>query len=285
MILSFHPCFEADVQIILADRALNSSDRALIETANAIILPQGCTKDLFQACNSSERAIFPGYENRFRYPGKTGQSLLFRDFGCPHPETFLWSSVRQWKETCPEETELPHELPFLVKADKAHEAEGVHLVRDNGSLFEALQHMILLEASGLSGFVTQAFVPCGGNVLRAVVIGKRILTYWKRPGNSGEVITTIGRGATIDHHWRPDLQKKGGEYTKGLSLKTGINLAAIDWVFPAGVRDPTPLVLEINYFFGRRGLGGTENFYHLLYRAIREWLVEKGLDPGAVRLI
>lgn len=285
MILSFHPCFEADDQIVLGDRALNSSDHARIRKAKAIILPQGCTEDLFRACTSAQGSIFPRYENRFKYPGKTGQSILFRDFSCPHPETARWSSVKEYKETYPEEEGLPHVLPFLVKADKTHEAEGVYLVRDNPSLFEALEHLIVLETSGLSGFVTQAFVPCGGNVLRAVVIGKQILTYWKRPRNPGEVITTIGRGATIDHHWQPDLQESGRFQAQGLSLKTGINLAATDFVFPVGVTDPVPLVLEINYFFGRRGLGGTENFYHLLYQAIQDWLAEEGLDSQAVRLI
>jgi ribosomal protein S6--L-glutamate ligase len=284
MILSFHPCFEADDQIVLGDRALNSVDHARIREAEAIILPQGCTEDLFRACTRSQASIFPRYENRFRYPGKTGQSILFRDFSWPHPETARWSSVKEYRETYLEKTGFPHALPFLVKTDKTHEAAGVYLVRDTPSLLEALEHLSVLEASGLSGFVTQAFVPCGGNVLRAVVIGKQILTYWKRPRNPGEVITSIGGGAKIDHHWRPDLQENGRFQVKGLSAKTGINLAAIDWVFPAGVTDPVPLVLEINYFFARRGLGGTEKFYHLLYQAIQDWLADEGLDPKAVSL-
>jgi ribosomal protein S6--L-glutamate ligase len=285
MILSFHPCIEADNQIVLGDRALNSRDHARIREAKAIILPQGCTEDLFRACSGAQASVFPSYENRFRYPGKTGQSILFRDFSRPHPETLRWSSVKEFKGAYPEEKGFPHSLPFLVKPDKTHEAEGVYLVRNSRSLLDALEHLIGLETSGLSGFVTQAFVPCGGNVLRAVVIGKQILTYWKRPRNPGEVITAIGRGATIDHHWRPDLQESGRFQAQELSLKIGINLAAIDLVFPAGVPDPAPLVLEINYFFARRGLGGTENFYHLLYQAIQDWLAEDGLDPKAVRLV
>jgi ribosomal protein S6--L-glutamate ligase len=161
----------------------------------------------------------------------------------------------------------------------------VYLVTDHLSLLEALDRLMVLENSGLSGFVTQAFVPCGGNVLRAVVIGKQILTYWKRPGKSGGGVTTIARGATIDHHWRPDLREIGRVEAQALSLETGINLAATDWVFSVGGTDPAPLLLEINYFFARRGLGGTENYYQLLYQAIQDWLSEEGLDPRSVRLI
>jgi len=135
------------------------------------------------------------------------------------------------------------------------------------------------------GFVTQEYVPCGGNVLRAVVMGKRVITYWKRPCKPGQEITTISRGAIVDHDWQPDLQEKGKVQALILSDKTGINLAAIDFVFPLTEKDPNPLILEINYYFGRRGLGGTENYYSLLYEAIQDWLEQVGLDPESVSLI
>ena len=59
----------------------------------------------------------------------------------------------------------------------------------------------------------------------------------------------------------------------------------MDFVFPISEKDPEPLFLEINYYFGRRGLGGSENYYQLLHQAIRDWLEEEGLDPEAVRLV
>jgi ribosomal protein S6--L-glutamate ligase len=141
------------------------------------------------------------------------------------------------------------------------------------------------ERSGLPGFVSQEFIPSEGNVLRAVIIGKSVITYWKRPSRPGRVITTISRNAMIDHHWRPDLQEKGRKQALSLSEKTGINLAAIDFVFPVADDDPAPFFLEINYFFGRRGLGGSEDYYRLLYQAVRDWLAENGLDPEPVTLV
>ncbi|MDQ1334713.1 MAG: hypothetical protein QG552_1663, partial [Thermodesulfobacteriota bacterium] len=141
------------------------------------------------------------------------------------------------------------------------------------------------ERSSIQGFVTQDYIPCEGNVLRAIIIGKRILTYWKRPDEPGQKITTISRGAIIDAEWQPDLQKKGRASARKLMEKTGVNLAAIDFVFPSADQDPGPLFLEINYYFGRRGLGGTENYYRLLYEAIQNWLAEIGIDPQTVKLM
>jgi len=285
MILSFHPCFDTDVQVILGDRHLDAPDLKLIRDAAAIVLPQGCSEALFQACSRPDVPIFPNYVMRFKYPGKMGQSLLFKEFGLAHPLTMRWPTVDKFKEIYSHAGSYPHNLPFLIKDDKSHEAEGVYYVEDKFSLSEALDYLLLRERSGMSGFVTQEFVSSGGNVLRAVIIGKQIITYWKRPNKPGQVITTINRDAIIDKEWKPDLREKVKEQAHLLTKKTGINLAAVDFVFPLSLKDPDPLILEINYFFGRRGLGGTENYYTILYQAVQDWLMASGLDPESVRLV
>jgi ribosomal protein S6--L-glutamate ligase len=38
--------------------------------------------------------------------------------------------------------------------------------------------------------------------------------------------------------------------------------------------DPVPMLLEINYFFGRKGLGGSKAYYKLLHEEIQAWLAE-----------
>jgi len=285
MILSFHPCFEADSNIVLGSRRLNGEDLDLIGQADAVIMPQGRPEDIYKACSRADLRLFPNFDVRFRYPGKIGQSLLIEDLGLSHPETFPWSTVEEFKEAHPGNEALPHALPFLIKDDKSHEAEGVFFVEDGSHLNEALSFLAKRGRSGLPGFVTQAYIPSEGTVLRAVIIGKKIITYWKRPKESGQVITTISRGALVDHEWRPDLQEKGTAAARVLAEKTGINLAAVDFVFAFSEIEPEPLFLEINYYFGRRGLGGSENYYQLLYEAIRDWLGEEGLDPDAVRLV
>jgi ribosomal protein S6--L-glutamate ligase len=285
MILSFHPCFDADVNVVLGSRQLNGEDHDLIGQAAAVIMPQGRPQDIYEACSRADLRLFPNYDVRFRYPGKIGQSLLFEDLGLSHPETLRWSTVEEFKEAYPGNEVFPHALPFLIKDDKSHEAEGVFFVEDGSALSTALEFLAQRERSGLPGFVTQAYIPSDGNVLRAVIIGKKIITYWKRPKESGQVITTISRGALVDHEWRPDLQEKGNAAVRVLAGKTGIDLAAVDFVFAVADTEPEALFLEINYYFGRRGLGGSENYYQLLYEAVRAWLGEEGQDPDAVRLV
>jgi ribosomal protein S6--L-glutamate ligase len=285
MILSFHPCFDTDVQIILGDRSPDATEYGLIRNAKAIILPQGCRQDLYEACSKTRAPVFPKYEMRFKYPGKMGQSFLFKDFGLLHPETLCWRTVDEFKKANPASREFPHKLPFFIKEDKSHEAEGVFLVKDADSLSRAFEFLDRRESSGFWGFVTQEFIPSQGKVLRAVIIGRQVKTYWKLPGRPGQVITTISRDALIDHHWRPDLQERGRKQVLSLAEKTGIDLAAVDLVFPLSEDDPVPFFLEINYFFGRRGLGGSEVYYRLLYEAIQDWLAQNGLNPESVSLI
>jgi len=285
MIISFHPCFDADAQVVLGSRSVNKEDLDLIKRAQAVILPQARPRELFEACSDAGVLLFPNYDVRFKYPGKIGQSRLFEELGCTFPETLRWLGVNRFKKTFPNAEDFPHELPFLIKDDKAHEAEGVFFVEDSQSLSASLDFLGRREKSGLSGFITQAYIPSDGNVLRTVIIGKKIISYWKRPAKPGQVITTISRGAVIDHQWHPELQEKGRSEVRTLAGKTGINLAAVDFIFPIFEKEPRPLFLEINYYFGRRGLGGSEKYYQLLHQAIRDWMEESGMDPDVVKLV
>ena len=77
----------------------------------------------------------------------------------------------------------------------------------------------------------------------------------------------------------------GREELGKIAEKTGINLAALDFVFPLSEPEPRPHILEINYYFGRRGLGGSERFYQLLYGTVREWLKNNNIDPRPLSLV
>jgi ribosomal protein S6--L-glutamate ligase len=284
MILSFHPVFDADQQIILGSRSLNEEDMGFIRKAKVILLPQTCNYTLYKACQGSSAYIFPNYEIRFKYSGKMGQSLLFKEMELPSPMTHEWTAVPQFEDYIKEKDSLPHNMPFFLKTNRGHEAEGIFLIENQKTLKKGLKHFQILEQSGTFGFISQEFIQTQGNVLRSVILNQTILTYWKRPPIPNQKITSINRGALIDSEWREDLQEKGKQATERLIQKTGINLAAVDIVFDLTRHNPDPLFLEINYSFGRRGLGGSENFYRLLYKAIIEWLKGKGLDPESVRL-
>jgi ribosomal protein S6--L-glutamate ligase len=280
MILSFHPCFVADAQIVLADRKLSAEDRRLIQAADAIILPQTCSLALYKACANSKAHVFPDYELRFKYPGKVGQSILFEKLKIPHPATKRWPSVEKFRDTLKAEGAAPHEMPFFLKADKGHEGDGVLFVADLQSLEAAL---VRLEKIGPDRFISQKRIHCRGNVLRTVVLHKRIITYWKREDHG--IISTVSHGARVDRKWKPTLQEKGRTQARWICEKTGINLAAFDLIFNLDHPDPQPFILEINYYFGRKGLGGSLRYYRLLLKAIQEWLKEKELDESPVKLV
>lgn len=284
MIVSFHPCFDADIQIVLGSRSPDAGDMDLISRAEAVILPQACPEELMGFCSRSGTRVFPDYRLRFEYPGKIGQSRLFEQFGFPCPETRCWSTVAQFKKSYPGPDQFPHRLPFFVKDDRTHEAEGVFFIKNSSHLRGALEYLQRRERSGFPGFLTQACIPSDGNILRGVIIGRDIHTFWKRPIETGQVITTVSRGARIDHDWHPELQERGRVQVQALAAKTGINLAAVDLVFSLSDQSPQPFFLEINYYFGRRGLGGSERYYQLLFGAIKDWLKKKGLNSDSVRL-
>jgi len=204
---------------------------------------------------------------------------------CPHPETKQWPSVRAFRKAYPNGENVPHKIPFLIKADETHEAERIYPITDQAALQSSLEDLRRLESSGFSGFISQELIHTEGNVLRVAVIGSSTITYWKRAKEPGQMITTISRGAEIDREWRPDLQEKGRIGAERLVAATGINLAAIDFVFDLTQPNPQALFLEINYVFGRRGLGGSMRFYRLLSQALQQWLVEKGFDPKSVELL
>jgi ribosomal protein S6--L-glutamate ligase len=281
MILSFHPCFVADTQIILADRQLNAEDQGSIRRADAIILPQTCAPALYKTCAASGAHVFPDYAVRFRYPGKVGQSVLYEALNIPHPATRRWPTVKRFRDSLKEESAPPHDMPFFLKADESHEGDGVLFVSDKTSLDRAL---LRLETLGSAGFISQELIPCRGNVLRAVVLHKEIITYWKRADPSDRVIATVSRGSRVDKKWKPELQRKGRAQAQWICEETGINLAAFDFVFSMDSPERQPLILEINYYFGRRGLGGSLRYYRLLLKAIQGWLEEKGFDASTVKL-
>jgi ribosomal protein S6--L-glutamate ligase len=112
------------------------------------------------------------------------------------------------------------------------------------------------------------------------VIGSRFLSYWRRQPDSGDFRHNLAAGGEIDHTADPELQEAGVDLVRKLCSRTGMNLAGVDVLFPlknSRVR-AEPLLLEVNFYFARRGLGGSERYYGLLRQAIEEWLRAVGID-------
>jgi ribosomal protein S6--L-glutamate ligase len=271
MVVSFHPCFVGDQNRLCAGRLPDTEDLSAIQSASAVILPQGCSPPLYEMARRHCTNVFPNYRVRFGYPGKTGQVRLFEDLGTPHPQTWIYSCVDDFETSAPDLPDTgPTAFPFVLKLDWGGEGEGVFLVENTTALNSILNKLKRMKADQSTGFLVQEFIPAVDRTLRVAVVGGRRISYWRYAASGDQFQTSLSRGATIDAASDPDLQSAGVAEVDGFCEKTGINLAGFDLMFRNDQRPP--LFLEINYFFGRRGLGGSERYYRLLEEEIRAWL-------------
>ena len=278
MIVSFHPLYEADKNITCAGREPGEDDRAAIQAAKAVVLPQGCYRSLYEMARSNCSHVFPNYDARFRYPDKIGQIRLFREFSIAHPGSELFLDVDSYYEKLNQASAANSlKYPMVFKLNWGGEGETVFLIRTEDDLIRTIEKTAVYEKSGQYGFLLQEYIPSGARTLRVVVIGQRTVSYWRVHKNADGFYTNMGRGAVIDPETRPELQHKAVALVRQICQKTGINLAGFDVIFSTEKNDPDPLLLEINYFFGRKGLGGSEAYYRILLEEIQSWVAGLGL--------
>ncbi len=273
MILSFHPLYEADKNIICAGRRPGAEDRAAILQADAVVLPQGCYQSLYEMARDNCRHVFPNYGARFKYPDKIGQIKLFREFNIAHPAAEFFVNLESYHQGYKgPSSDSSLDYPLVFKLDWGGEGETVFLIRSEDELARTIEKTALFEKSGQYGFLLQEYIPSGARTLRVVVIGQRVISYWRIQKDGSGFYTNMGRGAVIDSEGRPELQHKAVALVNQICQKTGINLAGFDVIFSTAENDPPPLLLEINYFFGRKGLGGSEAYYRILLEEIQSWV-------------
>jgi ribosomal protein S6--L-glutamate ligase len=275
MVLSFHPNIVAHQNILCAGRLPGKAEEKAIILADAILLPQGCSETLYRLCRKHCPHVFPNYDCRFDFPGKVGQTILFQKTETAVPETCVFPSVDAFRKEAVEKG-LP-QYPIVFKSNWGGEGESVFLVESDAGLERCLVWATGREKSGHFGFLIQEFVPSGSRVLRVVIIGRRLYSYWRFGEEGSSFLANLRAGGVVDHAFAPELQEKAKRAVEQFCHKTKIDLAGFDLIFPLADRDPTPLFLEINYFFGRRGLGGSFKYYELLDAAVNDWLAERGL--------
>ena len=121
---------------------------------------------------------------------------------------------------------------------------------------------IYLQTNGRSGLLSSAtqFFLTGGS------------------SDTDHFLSNVAKGAMIDYDTEPDLQKTAIKSVKNFCSQTRINLAGFDILFSSRTKVKIPIFLEINYFFGRKGLGGSEKFYDILTKEIMKWIESLGLS-------
>jgi ribosomal protein S6--L-glutamate ligase len=279
MVVSFHPNIVGQKNILCAGRMPNDEDREAISQAQAVLLPQGCSEALYRMCRKHCPHVFPNYDVRFDFPGKVGQARLFQKMGIPFPRTYAFDRLASYGEHGGENGDKGSlGFPCVFKFDWGGEGEGVFLVKTGKTLGECLQRAQVAEQGGQEGFLLQEYVPCSGRSLRVVIIGKELFTYWRCQQDASAFVTSLKAGAIVDHESDPALQEEGKRAVQDFCSETGLNLAGFDMIFSEGQRPPKPLFLEINYFFGRQGLGGSFKYYNLVDKAVAHWLKGLGLS-------
>ena len=278
MILSYHPCYEADRNMLCAGREPDEKDLSAIRAADAVVLPQGCREALYRMARQNCPHVFPDYDARFHYPGKTGQTKLFQALDAPHPRTWVFDDLKQF-QNCGEVVANAG-FPIVFKLDWGGEGDTVFLIRSNNDLALAMSTASAYEQSGQRGFIIQTAVLGSKRTLRVAVIGKTRVAYWRIQDNPSIFGTSLAKGARIDTEADPNLRRKAMALTRSFCQQTRINLAGFDFIFDesgSAKKAPQPLFLEINYFFGRTGLGGSARFYTMLQAEINNWLADLGL--------
>ena len=281
MILSFHPCYDADINILCAGREPDASDLAAIRAADAVILPQGCRESLYRMAKQNGPPVFPNYDARFRYPGKTGQARLFQTLEVPHPRTWVFGTLSEFNQQG--SSAMANGYPLVLKLDWGGEGDTVFLLRSQSDMDLALATVEEYERTGQAGFVVQTFIPHKQRTLRVVVIGQSLTAYWRIQEHPAVFGTSVSKGARIETASDPAHRQRARSLTQDMCQRSGINLAGFDFIFDesGGVAEPfEPLFLEVNYFFGRSGLGGSEPYYLQLRAEIDRWLHSLGLAIG-----
>jgi ribosomal protein S6--L-glutamate ligase len=276
LILSFHPLYEADRNLLCAGRDPGQEERVALKAARAVILPQGCRESLYVMARENCPHVFPNYDKRFEFPGKLGQAQLFQYLDAAHPATRSFASVAAFQKAITLAEPMPDfPFPFVFKFDWGGEGDNVFLVKTLLDLNNLIDRAISYEKTGQRGFLVQEYIPARGRSLRVVVIHRKYVSYWRRQESQTDFYTNIKKGAFVDADKDPLLQEKAVTMATTFCSQSGINLAGFDFLFSETALQEgriEPLFLEINYFFGRKGLGGSAAYYKILQQEIDNWV-------------
>jgi ribosomal protein S6--L-glutamate ligase len=153
----------------------------------------------------------------------------------------------------------------------------VYKVCDVQTVHTILTQLRAMESSGAHGFIVQRLINHGGRDLRVVVLYDRLRSYWRVQTNPGQFLTNLSMGGIIDADSDPHLLRKAEQVVSHFCQRSGITLAGIDVIFDQEYEPSSPLLLEINYWFGRRFFGSSEAYYGELKTAVKRWLAS--FDP------
>lgn len=283
LIVSFHPMIAADRTIVLESRrALNRSDVLAVSRAEAVLMPLAPRPDVYALVAGLGKPMFPNPAVYLSLDGKIGNQRLFNALGLPHPQAITFACVddalKAWQDNSGELLSLG--TPLVAKGAGGGMGDNVFLVNTTDELARVARRIDTRCQNGPDGLLLQQFIDCGGTDLRVVILGDDHRAYW-RHGADGQWRSNLSQNGTADFDSRPGEMAAGVALARRLADAAGLDMAGVDVLMPPGER---PLLLEINFFFGRSALGGTDAFLQMHMAAVHRWLAGRGIDPERVSL-
>lgn len=258
--VSFHPGIPLEVNLPVFSPVEDPEVQSLLRSAAGVLLPSYVTPARYRAITRCCRSWFPRLDTRFTCCGKTAQIRLFRDHGVRHPESALFNDAAELRDFIAH-GDPPGGYPCVLKGDTGGGGSTVFPVRNGQEVLRCLDRL-----PSDQPMLLQKWVNHGGRDLRVVVYGRQAVSYF-RVGD-GRFYNNVCRGGRLDPEGRPDLQRKGIEAVRAFCDAVSIDVAGFDLMFPdAG----PPVFIEINFHFGRKGLGGNPGHRRYWARAVQEW--------------
>jgi ribosomal protein S6--L-glutamate ligase len=231
----------------------------MIRAARGVVMPRGITRKRYRKITNMAQNWFPNLDAKYDYSGKTRQIILFQRLRIRHPRSILYPNPQVLLDA--EKRMLPLDYPFVLKGDNGGGGSRVFPVCCRKDLIRGLQRLPAEEP-----LLIQRWVDHGGMDLRVVVVGAKMVSYFRVGG--GNFYNNVCRGGRMRTDIFPELQERGMAAVARLCHLAGINFAGFDLMFAdAG----PPIFIEINFNFGRKGLGGTPGFRRLFKEAVDLW--------------
>ncbi|MFH1035182.1 MAG: hypothetical protein V1806_11800, partial [Pseudomonadota bacterium] len=173
------------------------------------------------------------------------------------------------------------QAPLVAKGAGGGQGRNVFLVHTPEEL-RALEGRLETHCfQGPSGLVLQERVDIPGRDARVVVVGREVDCFWRLAPSQEVFFTSLSQGGQVDRQGWPEEMARAVALARRLQDLAGVDMAGVDVLVP---RQGEPLLLEINFYFGRNAHGGTAGLRLVHLKAARDWLAGLGLDPRLVGL-
>ncbi|GKT08296.1 RimK family alpha-L-glutamate ligase [Desulforhabdus sp. TSK] len=271
--LSFHPAIRMEENLPLFEPIDVAPVQRLIQEAVGVILPGYISPWRYREITRWACDWFPRLETRFTCVGKVAQIRLFRELDVRHPESRLFDSTpellaffRQWGS--------PWGYPLVLKGDRGGGGSTVFPIYSPADISRHCAHLSPHEPALL-----QQWIVHGGRDLRVVIYGDFAVSYFRM--GDGRFYNNVCRGGRLDHEAYPEDQQRGIEAVQNFCQRSKIDIAGFDLMFPD---DGPPVFVEINFHFGRKGLGGSAGHYRYVRRAVDHWIAHRLSKCGEARI-